>query len=226
MFLISHTPSLQEESWNWLINMIKTNSAFKSLIKQAVRRILLLKMRTFKGENPFPFIPDVENVYKYVPSLNAPQFFFESNCRSATIIKASNIPYTPLPQEKILIISQYQTFLEEGQKRYPQADILRYNWGTHYASLTYITQVAKNYDTVIFCLANQNNLGVLQSLKNINLKIFVISALTPVYLRDAPWVKSAIAVYGESRQSFTAGFAVLIGDFAPEGKLPIDFIEP
>jgi beta-N-acetylhexosaminidase len=88
-----------------------------------------------------------------------------------------------------------------------------------------VTGTARAYDTIIFCLSSPSTLEILEALKNLKKKIIVISALTPVYLLHTPWVKSAIAVYGESSESFSAGFAVLAGDFSPEGKLPIDFIK-
>jgi beta-N-acetylhexosaminidase len=53
----------------------------------------------------------------------------------------------------------------------------------------------------------------------------VMSALSPVYLRETPWIRSALAVYGTSAESFRAGFSVLAGDFLPEGRLPVDFLD-
>ncbi|MBA7665461.1 hypothetical protein ES703_73531 [subsurface metagenome] len=86
-----------------------------------------------------------------------------------------------------------------------------------------IPRQAAGFDTIIFCLANYNSLEILKTLQSLGKKIIVISALTPVYLRETPWVESCLAVYGTDRGSFQAGFAALAGDFSPEGRLPIDF---
>jgi len=51
----------------------------------------------------------------------------------------------------------------------------------------------------------------------------VISALSPVYLSDLAWVQTAIAVYGDGRDSFRSGFGVLAGDFRATGVLPVNF---
>ena len=51
----------------------------------------------------------------------------------------------------------------------------------------------------------------------------MISALSPVYLTDAPWLQTAVAVYGDGRDSFRAGFGVLAGDFKATGQLPVSF---
>ena len=54
-------------------------------------------------------------------------------------------------------------------------------------------------------------------------KVIVISALSPVYLAEAPWIRTALAVYGDGRDSFRAGFSALAGDFEPGGTLPVSF---
>jgi beta-N-acetylhexosaminidase len=82
---------------------------------------------------------------------------------------------------------------------------------------------AFSYDTVIFCVANYNSLDILQGLKNLGQKVIVVSALSPVYLSELPWVQTAIAVYGDSRDSFRAGFGVLAGDYPASGVLPVKF---
>ena len=81
-------------------------------------------------------------------------------------------------------------------------------------------------NAVVFCLTSQNSLEVLDSLKDYQGKLFVISTLSPVYLEEAPWVESAMAVYGMGLDSFRAGFAVLAGDFEAEGVLPVQDLLP
>jgi beta-N-acetylhexosaminidase len=86
-----------------------------------------------------------------------------------------------------------------------------------------IRKKAPSYDTIIVCVANYNSLEVLQQLEGIPAKVIVISALTPVYLDEAPWVRTALAVYGDGADSFRAGFSVLAGDYAATGVLPVKF---
>ena len=76
---------------------------------------------------------------------------------------------------------------------------------------------------MIFELANYNSLDILERLQPLAERVVVVSALTPVYLRRVPWVRTAIAVYGTSAASFDAGFAVLAGDYRATGRLPLDF---
>ncbi len=147
--------------------------------------------------------------------------------RSVTLVKDENIPFLPSEDEKLLIIGQFPGFLEEGLARYPQADTFLFPYSPFYYSLdryrSTVVLKTEDCDTVIFCLANFNSLEILKSLENSGKRILVISTLTPVYLREIPWVTSSIAVYGTSRESFKSGFGALIGDFIPEGKLPVKF---
>lgn len=89
-----------------------------------------------------------------------------------------------------------------------------------------IPRLAQGYDTVVFCLTSQNSLEVLNSLEGYQGKLYVLSTLSPVHLEKAPWVESALAVYGMGVDSFRAGFAVLVGDFEAEGVLPIRDLLP
>jgi beta-N-acetylhexosaminidase len=115
----------------------------------------------------------------------------------------------------------------EGLRRFPGAGTFLFPFAPFYRArpedIAEMRARARGYDTVIFCLANYNSLDVLQVLKGMGKKVFVISALSPVYLTEAPWVQSALAVYGDGRESFRAGLGALAGDFVPEGTLPLSF---
>jgi len=89
-----------------------------------------------------------------------------------------------------------------------------------------VRSAAAAADTVRFCLANFNSLELLKELAPLGRKVIVISALSPVYLSDVPWISTALAVYGDGKDSFRAGFAVLAGDYTATGVLPVDFQAP
>ncbi len=229
MILIAHTPRIQEQAWNRLLKVIGKEPAFRQRIEQAVKRILKVKWRAFRGENPVPLYPDPDQAARAIPSPEGADFFWQNSVRSVTLVKDENIPFLPSEDEKLLIVGQFPGFLQEGLARYPQADTFLFPYSPFYYSLdryrSTIVLKTEDYDTVIFCLANFNSLEILKSLENSGKRILVISTLTPVYLREIPWVTSSIAVYGTSRESFKSGFGALIGDFIPEGKLPVKFFK-
>jgi beta-N-acetylhexosaminidase len=224
MVLLSHTPALQERAWYRMMERLRGDRTFRLRVEEAVGRILRLKLQYLKSG--FPILPDVEVVRKRVPLEEAGEFFFDSSCRAVTLLRGEDIPYRGEADERILLIGQKEEFFREGQRRFPGAERYKFpyqplEWSRN-LDRQRVPQLVKGYDTVIFCLTNQNSLEVLRELKGFKGKLFVISALTPVYLSQVPWVESAIAVYSLSGDSFRAGFGALVGDFEAEGRLPLD----
>jgi len=228
MILISHSPAAQENTHTYLLRILKQDVNFRAAVKKAVKKILIVKMHYFKGDNAVTLKPELKSV-KGFSTGQADKFFFNAACRSVTLIKGARIPFIPAKGEKILLVGQYEDFLKEGLMRFKNADTYYFRFSPFYHAdpdeISRIAGKAANYSTIIFCLANFNSLDVLKALKKYKKNIIVISALTPVYLREVPWVKTAIAVYGRGRNSFRAGFAALSGDFTPGGKLPINFLD-
>jgi len=165
-----------------------------------------------------------------VPAAGAQSFFFQSACRAATVIRAGHIPWEPGPRDRILLVSQFTEFLDEGKRRYPRAESVYFPLNPVYWSRpedrALVLAAARRSDAIVFCLANYNSLDILKRLKDLKKPIYVISALSPIYLPEVPWVETAVAVYGQNTDSFRAGLAVLSGDFQAVGKLPVDFSPP
>jgi len=226
MVLISHSPQVQEQAWRHLLHTLKSDSAFKQGLQDSVRRILGLKLRAFKGG--IPLLPEQPLNPSAVRSENAESFFRESALRSVTLLGKGSIPFKPRPGERILLIGQFEEFLAQGKGAYPQAETLLFPFSPFYSAeeqtRAQVHLRASRFDTLILCLANYNSLQILKDLKDLGKKIIVISALTPVYLAETPWLDSCLAVYGTGADSFKAGFAALSGQYVPEGKLSVHFL--
>jgi beta-N-acetylhexosaminidase len=205
---------------------MRARPAFRERIKEAVGRILRVKLRFFKGAKAFPIVPDPDQVARGIPAPGADEFFLDQAMRSVTALRPAGFPYRPAAGERILIVSPYPSFLEEGKLRYPGADTL--DLDDVVSPLTRIPTLAAGYDALIFHLSatglDRTTQTLLRRLRDFRGKLYVISSFTPVYIEGITWVKSALAVYGDSRDSFRAGFAVLAGDFPPLGKLPLGFM--
>jgi beta-N-acetylhexosaminidase len=230
MVLISHTPSKQEKAWKYLCKLIKTDRLFKARVIEAAKRVVSVKLASFKGGKPSPIFPDYEHAVEKILQIQeaeSKEAVFQSACRSVTVIKKKMIPYKPAKNEKVVIISQYEGFINVGLKRFPQSSFYEYSYYPSEWSLKKeretIGNLVKQHDTVIFHLVNYNSFEVLESIKKYKKNILVVSSLTPVYLRKAPWVHTAIAVYGTGEDSYKAGFAVLSGDYKAQGIMPLTF---
>lgn len=141
------------------------------------------------------------------------------------MIRKGVIPLSAEKTGKVLIAAPYKLFLTTGRSFFPDADTFYFPFVPDEDDIPGLSSKLRNtadfYDTVIFSMANRSGVEILKGLEDCGCRVIVISSLTPVYLKDLPWIKSAIAVYGTGKDSFTAGFSALLGSFIPEGKLPI-----
>jgi beta-N-acetylhexosaminidase len=226
MVLVSHTPAVQEKAWKTLIAAMKADAVLLATVKESVARILEAKLRYFRAGH-VSVSPDAAAVLRKVPAPGASDFFAQLSARAVTLIAGKAIPYRPAARERILLCGQYDEFLAEGKRRYPNADTLLFSYDPFYKArpedVAGVRARAARYDTIIFCVANYNSLDILKDLKGMARKVIVISTLSPVYLTDTPWVETAVAVYGTGHDSFRAGYGVLAGDYVATGVLPLRF---
>ncbi|MDR2588096.1 MAG: glycoside hydrolase family 3 protein [Spirochaetales bacterium] len=231
MLMLSQTPALNDSIWNAVYTRYKNDARFRERIREAVGRILRIKLTYLKKTEGPAFSPSHAEI-DAIPTEESRAFFFDQANRSLTLIKnsANLIPYNPRAGEKVLLAGQHKAFMTHGKKRYPTAEEFLFSYEPFYFSRkedrAAFKQAARSADTIIFCLSNPNSLEVLQEIKDFKGKVIVLSILTPVYLAELPWVDASIAAYSWSADSFKAAFAVLRGDFVPEGKLPVEIKPP
>jgi beta-N-acetylhexosaminidase len=102
---------------------------------------------------------------------------------------------------------------------HPQAAVYRYAESRGTAAPA---ALAREADTIIFCLADSADLVFLRPLEALNNRVIVFSVLNPVYLEELPWATGAVALYSYARESFAAGFSAVLGRIPAEGRLPYD----
>lgn len=214
----STTPRLYDAFWTENLKRMQTTPAFRLRVKDAAYRIIETKLRYFKSGNAVPLYPDVYTVADKLPDAEGQAFFLSLAARAVTIVRNKYIPYTAKPSEKILLAGGYSAFLQAGLKRFPGAKTSNLSDG--------LLSKAAASDTIIFCLANDSSLQLLQQLYKAypRKKYIIFSCLSPVFLSGIPEIPTAIALYSYAPVSFTAGFAALLGDYTPQGKLPLDGI--
>ena len=227
LVMISHTPAWQRRAWELARQRMREDAGFRRLIREAAQRVLEGKRVAFTAAPVGPGRPGGAPAEELVPAPGAPEFFFAAAARAVTVLRSGGgVPLPPEPG-RMLLVGQHQAFVDAGRRRFPGAEAATMPYAPFYFArephLSRIPALARGYDTVIFELANYNSLQILQRLEPLAARLVVVSALTPVYLRQVPWVRTAIAVYGTGAASFEAGFAVLAGDYEARGRLPLRF---
>jgi beta-N-acetylhexosaminidase len=201
--------------------------AFRAVVAEAATHVLAEKLRFLGPRGRDAILPDADRVAASVPAPGAAEFFRQSAARAVTLVSGRRVPWQPAEGERILLCGQIDEFFAEALARWPGADTLPFSPEPFYTAnpddVERVAGQAAGYDTVVFCLANYNSLEVLRRLQDLGPNVLVVSALSPVHLAEVPWVSTAVAVYGSGRDSFRAGFAVLAGEIAAAGRMPVSF---
>lgn len=210
----SRTPFLNEDVWNYNINLMKKDKEFYSLVRDSAKKLLVFKLKYFKSENHVPIFPDIENISKTLPIKGAYDFFVGMAARSVTLIRKSEDFLLDSKKDAPLIISSEESFLKAGKKRFPLSRI---------SSLDEASEKIKYTKKVIFCLDDENALATLKSIISFLPKkdFIVVSSMSPVYLNSIPSAKNVIAIYSNSPFSYMAAFSCIAGDFVANGTMPL-----
>ena len=232
IIISSTTAQLNEALWTSNLRLMSTSPEFKSRVMDAAHRVILSKLEYFKGENPVPLYPKVEEISQHIPDPEAAEFFLAQACRSITLYKGDLFPLSANAPEAtrkgILLVgqSQFPEFFQEGKRRYPEANTMKFNYNMGPNERAWMSNnlvsLASNYSTVIICVADAASARVAESLKNHGVSVVVISVLAPVPAMDlVQWADTVLMAYSYSPYSFNAVFGALAGEFTVRGIFPL-----
>ncbi|GHV71094.1 glycosyl hydrolase [Spirochaetia bacterium] len=224
IIMFSKTPNLFDPVWTSLVLAMKQEDVFRNRVRDAARRIVLIKLEYLRGERSVPYIPDLKKAAAGLPDPEGQNFFMDLAARSITIVSGGEgFPLRPEKAGKVVLAGQYTEFFNAGKKAYPEAVSCRI--GTPGLNADFLRN-ARNADTVIFCLAEEADLRILQNIKTLGKRTIIFSILSPVYLDGITWADGALAVYSYAAESFIAGFSAMLGRITPQGKIPFPLNEP
>ncbi|GAB6391224.1 MAG: beta-glucosidase [Treponematales bacterium] len=223
IILLSRTPALNDPVWTSLVNDMKREDGFRERVRAAALSVLTLKLTHLKGEGAVPFIPDAAKVRDGLPDKEGAAFFLSLAARSVTVVRggggdgsAAVFPLGPEAAGRVLLAGQSLDFFAAGKAAYPAAASYWYSAGT----ARNLRRYAAAADTIIFCLSGGEGFTLLEGLRSLGKRTIVLSALSPSYLDNLPWPAGLLAVYSQSKPSFTAAFSAMRGRYQPTGRLP------
>ncbi|MDR0589852.1 MAG: glycoside hydrolase family 3 protein [Spirochaetaceae bacterium] len=215
--MFSSTPSLNDRVWTYLADSMKEEPRFRARVRDAARRVLETKLTYLRGETAVPYIPDLRKVAASLPDPEGAAFFLDLAARSVTILSGEEIlPLDPEKAGKVLLAGNYTEFFTTGKIAFPSARSYWYSL----EGMAALQDYARDVDTIIFCLSDQEGLTILKNLESLKKQVIVFSVLSPVYLDKISWVAGAVAVYSYAPESFIAGFSVILGRIPAQGRLP------
>ncbi|AEE17617.1 glycoside hydrolase family 3 protein [Treponema brennaborense] len=227
IIISSTTAQLNEALWRSNLELMKTSAAFKARVADAARRVIHAKLVYFKSGTAVPLYPDVSKIAESIPDPDGADFFLSQACRSISVFKGGSVPYAPAAGERILLAGQKQfpSFFSEAKLRYPDAKFVQFNYAmgpneTEWMS-DYLAGFAKDFDTVIICVADAASAAVAERLRQLDVKTIVISVLAPFPAMKCDWADTVLLAYSYSPYSFAAVFGLLAGEFSARGTLPL-----
>ncbi|MCR5289016.1 MAG: glycoside hydrolase family 3 protein [Treponema sp.] len=226
IIISSTTARLNEPLWNVNLNLMNTNPDFYQQVKTAARRVIKAKLDYFRMDNHAPLYPEIKDIPTSIPDKDGETFFLEQACRSITPYKTGNL-YPLLPEQagRVLLAGSLPEFFTAGKARYNNSADFKftYDMGPNETQWMYdnIMNTAQSFDTVIFCVANRNDMKVANRLKGTNKNVIILSIMSPVESIDATWADTILLGYSYSPFTFDALFGALHGEFVPKGVLPI-----
>ena len=218
VIMLSSTPALNDAVWTSMLTAMREEPEFRERVRDACRRVLTMKLNYLRGENKVPYLPDLGRIDAGIVDPEGRAFFLGLAARSVTVVNDRDVfPLSPETAGRVLLAGNFSDFFTVGRRAFPNA--LSY-WYSPIRPVTSLLNLARNADTVIFCLSDRAGSRILQQLRQLNVKIIVLSVTSPVFLDESSWVDGALAVYSFAEESFIAGFSAMIGRIPARGRLP------
>jgi beta-N-acetylhexosaminidase len=221
IILFSSTPNLFDPVWTVLAAAMRDDPVFQSRVRESAQRIIETKLNYLKREQ-VPFVPDLRRIEEELRNPAAATFFLDLAARSVTIVKDTDargervFPLSSDRAGRVLLAGSFDDFFTAGISAFPNSTAFWFQ-GRNAAEFV---RMASNVDTIIFCLADINDLVFLRSIRGLGKRVVIFSVLNPVYIQEAPWADAALAVYSYAPESFIAGFSAILGRIPAEGRLP------
>jgi beta-N-acetylhexosaminidase len=220
LIMSSGNPALDGPLWENLLAEMRRSEPFNKRVREAATRVIAAKLAYLKGPDAPPFIPDIRKIREGIPDAGAASFYRDLASRAATIVMEKErgiFPLTPETAGNVLLAGPDLKFFSAGKKAFSNAKSI---WAAPEFQSDFLA-MARNADTIIFCLRNAQGAALLSAARSLGKKIIVLSVLNPAYLEGLDWVDGAVAVYSDYEESFLAGFSAITGRIEAEGKLPL-----
>jgi beta-N-acetylhexosaminidase len=219
--MMSLTPALDAPLWVRLTRAMAEEPAFRECVREAARRVVLLKLRYLRRPNAAPIIPDPNTVRNKSPDKDSIRFFQDNAARSVTIVRDDKGVF-PLPASKagrVFLAGQNLDFFRLGKIAYNNAPAWWYDPNKPDNIPSLLERVA-GVDTIIVEMEDEEGVAVLNALRPLGKRLVVLSTLNPAYVEAVPWAGAVMAIYSTSEESFIAAYSAMTGAIPATGALP------
>lgn len=229
MVVLSTAPEEDGMVWKTLRAALDSDAAFARRVRESARRVVALKLDRLSPLGRAVLVPDAGRAEGGLPEPGAAEFFADLARRSATLLRgAGALPFAP--DRKPIVAGPFQSFLDAGKASWPGARSFRTVYlataEERKASLEAFTRElgeARRAGTTdaVLCVAEAAAMEYARAARDAGMRVALVSALSPVFVRGADWAAAIVAVYSHAAPSLRAGVEALAGRFMPAGRLPL-----
>ncbi len=227
LLMASRIIGLDDWAWRRLLASYRGDKAFRARVREAARRVLILKLNYLRPKGPEGLIPDQTKVAERLPDREGSQFWKEQAFRAATAINPDKLPLAAA-SGRVLLAGPLKEFFACGLEAYPGAQSFKYSYRPEYAALgselSAFRAAARSADLIIICVTNQAGMDYVEAARGMGKRVGVLSLLSPEPLARLAKSEAAVLVYGDSSDCMKAGFDVLCGKEKAQGLLPMRLV--
>ncbi|MFH2115700.1 MAG: glycoside hydrolase family 3 N-terminal domain-containing protein [Spirochaetota bacterium] len=222
ILMFSKTLALDDPVWTRLLALYRRDDSFKTRVDESARRVIRAKLDWLlpRGERGLYPMADPETVMRTDESRI---FFFEQALRSATMLGDGAVD--PDGLGSMLVAGQFADFFPEALRRFPDAEVFHFAYlpgeRANTDDLASFKGKLDGVDTVLVCVANPASAEYARAVVKAGKRLLVISVLSPAAAVEFIPNGTVAAVYSYARESFTAAFAILVGEVEAVGRLPV-----
>ncbi|HEY4554056.1 MAG TPA: glycoside hydrolase family 3 N-terminal domain-containing protein [Bacillaceae bacterium] len=217
---------------NGLYEAVRSGEISEERIEASVKRILALKLKRgiIKEENPQPIEQKVENALRVVGSAEHKQIEREAAEKSVTLLKNNQVlPLDPAAGEKVVVVGN--SYIEElyNAVKSKHDNTILIKTGAPLTE-TQLAQV-RGAKAVIVGTTTSNVAGrspsnpqmqmVNQLIGQTDAPVIAVGIRNPYDIMAYPEVDAYLAQYSFRTASFNATAAIIFGELAPTGLLPV-----
>lgn len=224
LVMLSRTPGLWGEIWNTVATAYHADPVARSRIRDAARRILLLKRRYLGPADRVPLVPDPD-IAESVLRNRDEAFILDSAARAVSVIRDVGLPLASSGVHPILVGTDAD-FFAAGRERFPQGTSVFVPFRPDREQLQSIAatvlDMAGAQRPVILGVDDPGDVFLVDALAPLADRLVLLSALDPSPLDGISGAGAVLAVYGAARESYRAGMAVIAGDIQAFGAVPLE----
>ena len=226
LLMASRIMAFDDPAWNRLLSAYRSDPSFHARVQEAVKRVLVLKLRYLRPKGPKGLVPDLKRLSERLPDKEGAAFFADQAYRGATAFNAEALPFKANGGAKrLLLVSPLPDFFKAGAAAYPGAAAFKYSYRPEaaalWAELAAFEKAARAADAVVVCVTNEAGMDYVERARTLGKRVAVVCLLSPEPLSRLRKGEAAVAVYGDSLSCMEAGFAVLSGKEKAQGRLPL-----